>query len=1399
MGSMETLREIFRNILQSNMAGLEQELETLLHYTLRHDTLEQTDDLRDKVRELLDILLDKGEEACQAILDNVRKNPHLFPGILSILNETRADNAMFKNMVEDLGLGKFLQQKLKLSDVQSFSCDDISDASCLSVKDIPMHFLQHLMALNIQEAFGCFDFNREATRNNPKQDTSGNISRSVHPLDVLCALLHCSDNFLRQEVIKRMSMCQVPVPLLLPAGEDAYGTFLLWAMRDIKKSFSSSLGDCTTLIEDSVVNISLPVFSFVSLGECRCVSIANIINDIQTTTEQKNKDNHVTRMMSWSALPRNISNGWVEISWYFPSDKMNLKSCGKPFAMTNLHGDLQSNVRQFKFLTEVSSAMFILIENMTKQQWNLLLHTGGNHKNIYFIVLDQFIQDSRQICSEFGLNEQNVLMESDEKFKEKLQVTLNDIIQKSPNTMTLSEMSVVASKLKFCNDENQAECEYGRLHALELIHDIVTALKNNEGHVKKQKLLKLQITKFEKELCRLRHQRELHTILCRSELNDEMHNYWEAKIDYNHSDIITNLQYAFTYMNHLEQRYFLKWMQLLIFSIKAKSPEAILEEDVFCKIGQMYEAAVLAGNKSLCENFPKAAVNLLLQGIPLELIDGDTINIHLQWIKDVLIELNTKMKGRCRIKVISVLGVQGTGKSTLLNNMFGLQFPVASRQYTRGALMSLIRVEEKDLGCDFLVVVDCEGLQSLDMASLEENYDHDNKLATLVVGLSDFVLINITFGSTSEIRSILQIVVHALLRIKGTGQKRNCLLVFQMTDGFFSEDEIMVEVKEMQSLIDKSSKLLQYNDTIECNILVYWTIPPFDLENSYYSDTVVDLKRYLLQKIKYQSEIGSFRHVLDLATDINTLWNSVKHEDYIFRFKNILEVNIYTELYEKFLELEWKMYKKIYRWWTDRENEISTQSSAELNTNMLLQDVLRMLNKELRMMEEYLQVYFTDDLEKTNSHVAKKFEMEFMEMIQSLKSQLETHYTIKCTQIKILKLGLANTIVEDFTREQWDPDDTNFNVELYCHDAVTKYQSMILKYHNVEEEFLQLLRQDMRTKGSLVMEQIHSISKLSDCTHINFTGGTKYVNKSWFLENCNHTENVMAVCHSKMDSVIRFLLEKSSKYILKMVETKTAYNQVHGLNLLNMVNEVISEDTTPYTILFQLDLKLHILLKYAPYFQRIHDDDLRQRKALLVNGRQITEVVNYLRKQLQDRKIAKNFCQDWLKPLVELKVKKMFQQKRASDYANHACALLRSRQTPLVASHGLRCSHHAQVEDTLEDICNRYTDPEEIQILLKSIISSVIDNIRMVINHPDVLRSGNIRALVAAVCSVLEEEISEVGGEISNAPFNVTVSNVLQCSSYLDFFVKKLEKQIQEEFCFKNIEQHYTKCPCPVQ
>ncbi|XP_050951488.1 interferon-induced very large GTPase 1-like [Labeo rohita] len=64
-----------------------------------------------------------------------------------------------------------------------------------------------------------------------------NMSDAIHPMDVQMAVFHCSDSFLKQLMVTKLSQCQYALPLLVPDPFTQEIEFPLWKFRQINKSW----------------------------------------------------------------------------------------------------------------------------------------------------------------------------------------------------------------------------------------------------------------------------------------------------------------------------------------------------------------------------------------------------------------------------------------------------------------------------------------------------------------------------------------------------------------------------------------------------------------------------------------------------------------------------------------------------------------------------------------------------------------------------------------------------------------------------------------------------------------------------------------------------------------------------------------------------------------------------------------------------------------------------------------------------------------------------------------------------------------------------------------------------------------------------------------------------------
>ncbi|XP_019204060.1 up-regulator of cell proliferation-like isoform X4 [Oreochromis niloticus] len=731
-----------------------------------------------------------------------------------------------ENLLEDLDIEQHYAEKLSLGRILELNEKTITDQPANCNSDLSWCFLKKLMMVNVTARNAKLvcesDSDAESQDSNLDFDDlyeSPNNGSKINPLDIITALFLGSDGLVQQEMAVKMSMCQFSVPLLLPNCDTNQCTLMLWAMRDIVKKYRpQSLSESKGFIEDRIVLSELPMISFVRLGECS-LSKSEILNKLLSNSQQYH-DTFVRYNMECGDHPKRISNGLTEITWYLPCGNTNIDIFSQPVAVANLRGDVASFETQYSFLCQTSAAVFVFFDQLDSE---CSLLTKQHHKAEIFLVGNYerkgFKKDAlKKVATKMGLTKNNIIIKTEKKndadLVKDLRKTVRDVVENSKMKMTIEQMADIAHELGILVDEDSPECQTAKTNAEAITAEIQHIHRFKEDQLPRQGEIWKQLTWLEKEEFRLRNVGSENIEDYKSELQLQKKENREIQNSYNMSTAMTCFINAISSPG-TERFYFLKWMRMNLDNLsriklselrekykeKCKNSENKKEikeidrqisnsslgtEHFFREMGQIYEASLSLPqtdpSRQQLQHLPKLCAELLLGGFPLELVDGDASNIPLRWVSDVLSQLSDLVSPNRKILVVTVLGVQSTGKSTLLNTMFGVQFAISSGRCTRGAFMLLIKINEdmkKVLNCDFMLIIDTEGLKSPELAQLDNSYEHDNELATLVVGLSDITIVNIAMENSTEMKDILQIVVHAFLRMKEVGKKPKCVFVHQ--------------------------------------------------------------------------------------------------------------------------------------------------------------------------------------------------------------------------------------------------------------------------------------------------------------------------------------------------------------------------------------------------------------------------------------------------------------------------------------------------------------------------------------------------------------------------------------------------------------------------------------------
>ncbi|XP_039914653.1 interferon-induced very large GTPase 1-like isoform X2 [Hirundo rustica] len=845
----------------------------------------------------------------------------------------------------------------------------------------------------------------------------------VHPMDLQMAIFHCADDFLRQTLATKLAFCQLALPLLVPNPCTSRIEFPLYALSHIQRSWkeaekSGKQTGAKSYNNKLIFQAQTPIVSFIRIGSSASSSKSQLLNALLS---KRKHDTFFHRHCRGSTRERLLMEGVVEIAWYCPrgSPDDNFECC---VAFCNLHGDARDHGAQLQFLQEISAVNVVLVpdsKHMDNRGKKLLQDLLQSQRPLICLLTEKENVAAGQSSKNIKIGIKN---RNEAQLMDQLTNIIRDLLEGSNPHFSLDACIDKARQHGFIVDIDQPACVTAKAEAKELV-DLLKKEKLSE--IKSQLLplqgkLWYQWCKKDKELTRLQEKRNKSIEHHRSQIEYEKNVIRRKQLE--QAFPLNPLMKSFLGFLQAQpadtKKYFLQWMKVFMdelscgrleelrrdyhklwseirtgkktqekTKVNADLPsrlDALSDEindssiglqHLLREVGQIYEALQLMETKNYnFDKLPEIAAELMVLGYPVELMDGDASYLPLQWVGAIFDSLIERL-GDKRVFVLSVLGIQSTGKSTLLNAMFGLQFNVSAGRCTRGAFMQLIPVGEElqqDLGFDFVLVVDTEGLRAIEMAN-KQSLNHDNELATFVIGVGNLTVINIFGENPSEMQDVLQIAVQAFLRMKKVNLSPSCLFVHQNVGEITAKEQNMEGQRRLQEKLDEMTvvaaqqefcDISSFSDVIgfDVNTHIHYFAhlwegnPPMAPPNPTYSQNVQQLKSKILQAAKKESQHSILRFS-SLKDRIGDLWNALLNENFVFSFKNSLEIAVYRKLESAFSQWTWRLRSHIL----DVEMRLDNKIRNGDLQNVTREQLEGLVQETSDAIEEEVEKYFSED------------------------------------------------------------------------------------------------------------------------------------------------------------------------------------------------------------------------------------------------------------------------------------------------------------------------------------------------------------------------------------------------------------------------------------------------------
>lgn len=884
----------------------------------------------------------------------------------------------------------------------------------------------------------------------------------IHPMDIQMAIFHCADDLTKQYILSRLSICQYALPLLVPNPNNCQIEFYLWSLRQIRKSWQESSESPQdqrySHKNQQLCRVSTPIVSFIRVGNGLSASKSQIMNSLLS---KRKHDVFFHRHCRGSNKHCLMMEGVVEICWFCPAGQGE-DIFDKCLTFTNLHGDAKEHCQQLTFLQDVSSLIVILMSasDNNKENQNFVRHLCQSPRPLICLIDDKekVIANNSGKRMRIGIKNRN-----EAELTEELTNAIKHFLELSNTALSLEDCSQIARKQGFLIDEDQRDCK----EAKEKAQTIMALLEECKLSQTKENLLPLQgqlwhlWCKKDKEFYHLREKGNRSIEQHKSEIETDKRTIRRRQLEkaFPLNDLMRSvLQLLQEYSETHNNLYFLQWLTLFFDNLTIEHLEKLHEkqrslwlmvqrekqraqksnsltlwqdqteaisteihdctlgtEHLLREVGQIYEA--LEETSSSVENLsvclPQIAADLMIAGVPIELMDGDASYVPLKWVAAVFDKISEKV-GDKRLFVLSVLGLQSSGKSTLLNALFGLQFTVSAGRCTKGAYMQLLKVEEtftEELGFDFVLVVDTEGLRAPELNNKSQIWDHE--LATFVIGLGNLTLINIFGENPSEIQDILQITVQAFLRMKQVKISPSCLFVHQNVGEVTAKDQTMEgrrrleqKLDEMTALaakLEECSNVTRFSDVIkfDANSHVYYFAhlwdgnPPMAPPNLRYSYNVQELRNAILSTAQQESR-GRILKISNVKFRVQDLWKALVTENFIFSFRNTQELLAMSKLETMYNHWTWELRSHVLDLQNQLNNQIQNGKISTL-TSSLLEDPL---SKKYKTIKQEFDKYFEED---PDSETLIQWKANFEHKLVILKDALISDTRRKSDELISLK------------------------------------------------------------------------------------------------------------------------------------------------------------------------------------------------------------------------------------------------------------------------------------------------------------------------------------------------------------------------------------------------------------
>ncbi|XP_060586869.1 interferon-induced very large GTPase 1-like [Ruditapes philippinarum] len=901
----------------------------------------------------------------------------------------------YEQFIKTLGLVDYYPNKISISCVMTINMEYGSmfdkDQTKIKVTELPWILLRSLLGVYCKARDRVASLIKERPGSQEQLTSEWLFTESyddteINPLDLFITVYKCCDPMLKQLLFQKCYSCKIAVPFIHVlhdfSSQSSRSVVSIWPLRClfIQNRYVNNEGKRNLSVEEGVYEHSTNLITFARIGKSDN-SKSEMLNWLLS-------DNNCKTFFNKNCVPQmsshKYSEGLVEIFW-LPVGGNSMDRFNNPVTFLNCRGSLHNFQEEvLEFVSKLTDIFVVLldIESLHDTSKWCTDDYVSKFSSMIIIIDNPMIRSNEPIMNTFRSKIQsqgkNCELISTYQGKRKLNpIEMTGILQRQLQNLlikhhTLSLNNRITSWSQNIDlDEDVDSCKDGKSRANNIMEEMIKAEKSLEWKTvitPVQATISNRIAPLIKQQQRLQYQTEIKDIdrkllLLRHSCLDNVTPTVEKFACY----------LCETHACDLSLQFFLGWLNIMLANQKMsavhelqtqcnldidrltsaindkqnvdlllKATEDKIEKSSFSiehllrEINHIYNVRLILKRDTCLPPIDKmktTLAELIYIGYTFELVDGDNFFLPTRWVEEILRSLSHKIY-RKRVLTLSVLGLQSSGKSTLLNTMFGSHFAASSGRCTKGLTLQLIPMFQRiTKRCDFsyVLVVDTEGLRATELYDCK--LAHDNELATFITGLGDVTLLNVMGENICEINDILNVTVHAFIRLKKANKsldiRKTCYFVHQNVSGILTArnarpglrilvqklDDATKDAAQLENVpnISKFNEILEFDmDSQVFHMPTLWQgNSPMTFVNCEYSQHVNYVKSKVLRGACEMTN-KSYKSLNDLVIHMKDLWTGVLSEDFVFSFRNNLEIKAYIHLNEYFKQTHSEIERQVY-------------------------------------------------------------------------------------------------------------------------------------------------------------------------------------------------------------------------------------------------------------------------------------------------------------------------------------------------------------------------------------------------------------------------------------------------------------------------------------------------------